>query len=731
MDIKNCGRKLAVITSRRHHDGGFEAVVPADTLWSVDPDRNPDARLFLLDAMRRNADVAVIDEDGSAHPDVLYPDLVAFKQDLRDARAEMQIIVIASEERFEPGDPFLAQLIGCGVYDIISEKDPRTLDRALGDLMASPTTAQQAAELVGSARPKGFFGLRKPRKKQKRGAKEPAAPAAPTISSSMEPAQAAQGRKPLTSAPSETAKVLQKLQDSGEIPAARPEPAPAAEPPAQAPSPVPEQPARSAPPAPAARAQGPAAEEAPAVREPQPIEAAAGPRPERAREDRTRPEPPAAEQAPAAPEPQAAPAPDPSPHAATAEPARRAPAPRPADPRGSIMTPDQVKLMETVRAAVAKEYEAREAALRREYDLKLGSAMRQGRRQRCVAVCSLVPAMTAEAAMEAVAYCKRALPGSTVAFVEHDGARLDVLKPYGAIEPGSGDAMPDIVVRDFGLDWRAAAEAEADARLLVLAPEPWEAGAQKEAFAAGAGAGMIACLPADGPMAERIALAITGDRDALALPDPNHFAAGPAAAPEAYGTALGEMVSLLASEMGAAARPAPAEPAEPERAPEPTAAEGEKETSREPAGRRGERTAAEDVAEEHATEPAPADTGGPDAFADGRQARDPGPQGDPAPAAPPAAEPARRKSSRGVSWVCFDTGEADGPYDLDSQPDGWLDQMRAKHPEDGQWVEIGAYEEAGGGLRWKSLAQVRNETAQVKGKAERVAAKRRAKQARA
>ena len=37
----------------------------------------------------------------------------------------------------------------------------------------------------------------------------------------------------------------------------------------------------------------------------------------------------------------------------------------------------------------------------------------------------------------------------------------------------------------------------------------------------------------------------------------------------------------------------------------------------------------------------------------------------------------------------------------------------------------------GGGLRWKSLAQVRNETAQVKGKAERVAAKRRAKQARA
>ena len=723
MDIKNCGRKLAVITSRRHHDGGFEAVVPADTLWSVDPDRNPDARLFLLDAMRRNADVAVIDEDGSAHPDVLYPDLVAFKQDLRDAKAEMQIIVIASEERFEPGDPFLAQLIGCGVYDIISEKDPRTLDRALGDLMASPTTAQQAAELAGSARPKGFFGLRKPRKKQKRGAKEPAAPAAPTISSSMEPAQAAQGRKPLTSAPSETAKVLQKLQGSGEIPAARPEPAPAAEPPAQAPSPVPEQPARSAPPAPAARAQSPAAEEASAVREPQPAEAAAGPRPEQAREDRTRPEPPAT------PEPQAAPAPDPSPHAATAEPPRRAHAPRPADPRGSIMTPDQVKLMETVRAAVAKEYEAREAALRREYDLKLGSAMRQGRRQRCVAVCSLVPAMTAEAAMEAVAYCKRALPGSTVAFVEHDGARLDVLKPYGAIEPGSGDAMPDIVVRDFGLDWRAAAEAEADARLLVLAPEPWEAGAQKEAFAAGAGAGMTACLPADGPMAERIALAITGDRDALALPDPNHFAAGPAAAPEAYGTALGEMVSLLASEMGAAARPAPAEPAEPEKAPEPTAAGAEKETSREPAGQRGEGAAAEDSAEGHAAEPAPAEPAGADALADGRQARDPVPQGDPAPAAPPAPEPARRRPSRGVSWVCFDTGEADGPYDLDSQPEGWLDEMRARHPEEGQWVEIGEYEEAGGGLRWKSLAQVRNETAQVKGKAERVAAKRRAKRA--
>ena len=84
-----------------------------------------------------------------------------------------------------------------------------------------------------------------------------------------------------------------------------------------------------------------------------------------------------------------------------------------------------------------------------------------------------------------------------------------------------------------------------------------------------------------------------------------------------------------------------------------------------------------------------------------------------------------------MSWVCFDTGEADGPYDLDSRPEGWLEEMRAKHPEEGQWVEIGAYEEAGGGLRWKSLAQVRNETAQVKGKAERVAAKRRAKQARA
>ena len=70
-----------------------------------------------------------------------------------------------------------------------------------------------------------------------------------------------------------------------------------------------------------------------------------------------------------------------------------------------------------------------------------------------------------------------------------------------------------------------------------------------------------------------------------------------------------------------------------------------------------------------------------------------------------------------------------GPYDLDSQPEGWLDEMRARHPEEGQWVEIGEYEEAGGGLRWKSLAQVRNETAQVKGKAERVAAKRRAKRA--
>ncbi len=706
MDIKNCGRKLAVITSRRHHDGGFEAVVPADTLWSVDPDRNPDARLFLLDAMRRNADVAVVDEDGSAHPDVLYPDLVAFKQDLRDAKAEMQIIVIASEERFEPGDPFLAQLIGCGVYDIISEKDPRTLDRALGDLMASPTTAQQAAELAGSARPKGFFGLRKPRKKQKRGAKEPAAPAAPTISSSMEPAQAAQGRKPLTSAPSETAKVLQKLQGSGEIPAARPEPEPAAEPPAPAQAP--------------SAAQEPTAPK-PACAGPQPEPPAPGPAAEPSRTE------PHEDPAPSRAEPRPAPAPDPRTHAAPAEPAERVPSPLPPEPRRSIMTPDQVQLMETVRAAVAKEYEAREAALRREYDLKLGAAMRQGRRQRCVAVCSLVPAMTAEAAMEAVAFCKRALPGATVAFVEHDGARLDVLKPYGAIEPGSGDAMPDIVVRDFGLDWRAAAEAEADARLLVLAPEPWEEGAQKEAFAAGAGAGMAACLPAGGPMAERIALAITGDRAVLALPDPNHFAAGPAAAPAAYGAALGEMVSLLASEMGAAARPVPAVPAGPERAPEPPAAEPETRSRPEPAGARSGGDAAEDAVAEPSSPPATPD-GRAEAATDGR---DPGPQDDPAPKAPPAPDPARRRPSRGVSWVCFDTGEADGPYDLDSRPEGWLEEMRAKHPEEGQWVEIGAYEEAGGGLRWKSLAQVRNETAQVKGKAERVAAKRRAKRARA
>lgn len=708
MDIKNCGRKLAVITSRRHHDGGFEAVVPADTLWSIDPDRNPDARLFLLDAMRRNADVAVIDEDGSAHPDVLYPDLVAFKQDLRDARAEMQIIVIASEERFEPGDPFLAQLIGCGVYDIISEKDPRTLDRALGDLMASPTTAQQAAELVGSARPKGFFGLRKPRKKQKRGAKEAPAQAAPTIASSMEPAQAAQGRKPLTSAPSETAKVLQKLQDSGEIPVARPEPVPA-------PAPAAEPAAQSATTAPAAPSQAPSAAQEPAAprpacAEPQPEPPAPGPA-----DSPSRPEP-HDEPAPARAEPQAAPGPGPRAHAAPAEPAERVPAPRPPEPRRSIMTPDQVQLMETVRAAVAKEYEAREAALRREYDLKLGAAMRQGRRQRCVAVCSLVPAMTAEAAMEAVAFCKRALPRATVAFVEHDEARLEILEPYGAIEPGSGDAMPDIVVRDFGLDWRAAAEVEADARLLVLAPEPWEAGAQKEAFSAGAGAGMTACLPAGGPMAERISFAITGDRAVLALPDPNHFAAGPAAAPAAYGAALGEMVSLLASEMGAAARPVPAGP---ERAPEPPAAEPETQSRPEPAGARSGGDAAEDAAAEPSSPPATPD------------GRDPGPQDDPAPKAPPAPDPARRRPSRGVSWVCFDTGEADGPYDLDSRPEGWLEEMRAKHPEEGQWVEIGAYEEAGGGLRWKSLAQVRNETAQVKGKAERVAAKRRAKQARA
>ena len=736
MDLKNCGRKFAVITSQRHRDGGFEAALPDGTMWVVDEESNPDVRKKLLEAMRRNVDIAIIDEAGSAHPDVLYPDVCAFKQDLKDSKRTMQVMVIASTDHFTEDDPYMGQLLACGVYDVIGTDDKRNVGEAIADMMAAPSTLEEVEARIGASAPKGalakagaWFGRkdRKAKKKEKEKAKkgrkeaktaEEQAPMEPkTLADSLSSEDAAEGgMKPLTTAPSETAMAMRMLEDSGKLPRLGEDGEPAVEPR--------EDPVEAA----AARIRAVGARVEPetaakiGTRDESQFAGGTGTRGESqgiegpGTQDESHGVGEAWTQNESREEAASAPvAAGPVPAAAQA--IERG-AGSPAADAAMVPADLAMRLEAMMSARLEEEMARREEEMREKYDRMLGDALRQGRAQRTVAVFSAVPAMTAEAALEAVAYVKRALPKANALMVEHDASRLPFLEPYGAAAPGDGDAAPDVVVRDFGCDAAAAMACRAEARLFVCSPTPWSIEEQAEAWNALEGRdGLHCCIPARGPRASAIAEAVTGSKEHLCLPDPSHFAAKPVFVPRDFEAAMGGIVEAVAKEMGVEPKPAFPEPKKRERreeraegaaklaSPAPKAPEKREEAEapkeKEPAAGPSEANEAPKIPAQRVTKAGAADGGAPE----------------------------RDTQVPAVSWVNRETFEADGPHLLAGLPEGWLEGRRAERPE-AEWAEVGPYEPRSSDLsHWKGIAMVEIETRQKQDKLRRDAEKARRKAA--
>lgn len=736
MDLKNCGRKFAVITSQRHRDGGFEAALPDGTMWVVDEESNPDVRKKLLEAMRRNVDIAIIDEAGSAHPDVLYPDVCAFKQDLKDSKRTMQVMVIASTDHFTEDDPYMGQLLACGVYDVIGTDDKRNVGEAIADMMAAPSTLEEVEARIGASAPKGalakagaWFGRkdRKAKKKEKEKAKkgrkeekaaEEQAPMEPkTLADSLSSEDAAEGgMKPLTTAPSETAMAMRMLEDSGKLPRLGEDGEPAVEP---REDPVEEAAARiravGARVEPQTTAKIGTRDESQGAEEPGTRDESQG-----AGESRTQNESQGADERWTQNESRAAAASarvgaDPVPAAAQAiERGAGSPA-----PDAAMVPADLAMRLEAMMSArLEEEMARREEEMREKYDRMLGDALRQGRAQRTVAVFSAVPAMTAEAALEAVAYVKRALPKANALMVEHDASRLPFLEPYGAAAPGDGDAAPDVVVRDFGCDAAAAMACRAEVRLFVCSPTPWSVEDQAEAWNALEGRdGLHCCIPARGPRASAIAEALTGSKEHLCLPDPSHFAAKPVFVPRDFEAAMGGIVESVAKEMGVEPKPAFPEPKKrgrgeerPDGAAKPASAAPKAPEKREEAGSPKEKEPAAAPSEANEAPKNPAQREAKAGSADG-------------------GAPERDTQAPAVSWVNRETFEADGPHLLAGRPEGWLEGRRAERPE-GEWAEVGPYEPRSSDLsHWKGIAMVEIETRQKQEKLRRDAEKARRKAA--
>lgn len=516
--LRKSKKKFAVVTSAEHFKH-YEPLMPEGTRYLVED--NPDIRRFLQDGIPLGTDVAVVDEAGfCAQGDSQNrADLVAFLQDLADAGASMQIVVVASEKR-EKGDPWIAELYSRGIYDVIDPMRSYDLDATIERAVRHPAAAEDVEGGYRADEPGGMAAIlaaRKAKKERKRAAKAARGAAAPedgpkSISEQMGASSGeSEGPRPLLDGPSETQLARERLHDSGKLPriaeaeagvyeVVDEEPAPAAEP----------------------RPGGQAPQEAPL--------------PE--------PEDPRSQDGSGGAGPEGA---------------------------GAMMAPGQAALLELVREEVAREqeqreermrreYEQREERMRREYEQRIGEAMRSGRRQRVVAVAGAAPsAMTAETALEAAAYAAEACPGCRAAMFEHVGDRLPALEAAGAEAAGPREAYPDVAVHDLGPDLAALAALDADISLVVIDPAPWAAERQAAAIAEAGVAfcgGTYACVPARGPLARPIARAAgAGDAAPLSVPNPNHFAYERPRPADGLEEALGPMMAELASEMGAEAQP--------------------------------------------------------------------------------------------------------------------------------------------------------------------------------
>lgn len=522
--LKSSSKKFAVVTSKDHFEE-FDKIMPPSTRWLVED--NPDLRRFLQDGIPLGTDVAVVDEDGFCKQGSSQnqADLLAFQQDLADAKRSMQIIVVPSIRR-KKGDEWIGKLYSCGIRDVLDPDRQNDLEATILSAIESPASAEDVAGGYRADEPTGMAGVlakRRAKKERKRIEKarkngeevrdEPQSIFEQMDSSASEP----EGPKALMSGPSETQRARERLHDSGKLPRIKEAEGgvyEVAEPEARA-----DGDERSQP--------GSAGRETPeGAGEPAEAETGIGPRSQ------------------------------PGSAARGGRAGLRQDLGLESTAEAGIMTRSQAAVLERMRAEIAREYAEREEHLRSEYEARLGEAMRSGRRQRVVAVAGAsASSMTAEAALEAVSFAKAACPGCRATMFEHVGGRVSALEPYGAEPAGAREHYPDVAVHDLGCDLDALGAIEADVRLVVLVPQPWEA--QEQAAALGAcaidldGPSTFVCSPARGPRAAAIAAAIAGAGPApLSIPNPNHFACKPARPAADLERAMGPMMDELAAEMG-------------------------------------------------------------------------------------------------------------------------------------------------------------------------------------
>lgn len=493
-DLKESGKRFAVATNKEHRRQ-FEKILPEGTVYLEDP--KPNLRRFFNDASLRGLDVAVVDEEGIGGVDPAASGLFAYAQDARDGRGDV-LIVVFSRENVKPKNTYRAfeRYYGAGIYNVASNLDKRTVSQIIADAIESPAT--QAS--VEARKPKAglFARMRKE-------------PDSQVFEPEADKDVRARARAFAEGVESERELARKALEDSGKLPRL----------------PIPADGYHDDTEAGIDTAQIPSTEPAVSVLEPVApvVEAPLDP----AQDDSGPGDVLQAEYIERADEPQA-------------------------DPGAGIVPADLAAAMERMRAQLSADFEQRERAMREEYESLIASAVRGGRAQRTVAVCSLADAMTAEAAQEIATMSHNYFGKLKVRSVEHDAGKLEALEAYGFHGPGDkGLLAADVLVHDFGTDVAAAAASGADAVFLVLQPTPWTVEDQRAAYESAKGSleglNLVVCVPAKGPRMGNVAQAILGDGFSPVFgPNPNHYALKAVVNPD-FGPAVAEVLRPAALEV--------------------------------------------------------------------------------------------------------------------------------------------------------------------------------------
>lgn len=608
MAVNPHGHQFAVVTSAAHQSG-FKSVLPENAAYLVDS--NPDILQFCREQYLRNANVIILDEAGMPHREVSQRDMISFGQEVLESDKSCQIIFIYAQDR-NRGDEFFSYLEQAGIYDVVSVADKRNLDDVINEMIEQPATAQSACEerLAASAKSnKGGFlsGLLNGRGKKKKRSDDQTASG---LSSDLNPNSTAIGPKPLTSQKSETALVRESLQNSGKLPtltniipehnndAAQTDKTLVMEPINLNSSPTEE------PEAPKStlnkeefdellRQSGILEQVNKIVDEKVDSALVVDPKKELAAivssndveedhsdieaelqntfgannndfkelEKELEPEKPsdaklAEDESAVSSDPLFTDADSEQSVVQQSGPDNSDCAPVKTSAELGIMPAEYQNILAAAINKVAAEANDRISKMQCEYEQKLAIAGRGGRAQRRVAICSLIPAMTSETALEANKYVRAFSPDLKVCLVEHNEEYYRYLKPLGATQPSVENIYPDIAIHDFACDFAEASKFSADVTLLVLSPTPWDIDLEKtlwdefsEDYKENSGK-LYLCSPVKSELQEKIGKEITGNKTPV-LSAPNaYFHSFTEAQPASdLSIALDEMLYGLADEI--------------------------------------------------------------------------------------------------------------------------------------------------------------------------------------